>query len=308
MVASAVAGLAAAGFALTSTWAVLLVAAALLGVSGGAVDAALNAHVAMNASGRMMNLMHGGYGVGATLGPLVMTALIGAGVSWRWGYGVLAVLQLGVAVGFAVTHSTWPERMPRPEPHAARRRRGPRPPAAWLGPLVFLAYGAVEVSVGAWAFVLLTGRGMSSTTAGVCVTAYWGALAVGRLGLGALGHRVTHRQVVAGSVAGVTVACVALWLVPLAGAPVALVAMGLSLAGIFPALTALTPERVGPEQAPSVIGSQLAAAVVGGARRVGPHRRAGPAPGVARRRARPGGGQRGSAGHRRPVDSRVNMT
>ncbi len=150
-------------------------------------------------------------------------------------------------------------------PSRGRHVAGPLPAAAWLGPLVFLAYGAVEVGIGAWAFVLLTGRGLGETAAGISVTAYWGALAAGRLGLGALGARVTPRQVVAVSVAGVALGSVALWLLPAAAAPVALVALGLSLAGIFPALTALTPARVGPDRAPAVIGRQLAAAVVGGA-------------------------------------------
>jgi fucose permease len=235
----------------------------VLGVSGGVVDAALNAHVALYHSGRMMNLMHGGFGVGATLGPLVMTALIGAGLSWRWGYGALALLQLGLAVGFATTRRHWPAA--KSGPRQGRHVAGPVPPAAWLGPLVFFVYGAVEVGVGAWAFVLLTGRGLGDTAAGICVTAYWGALAAGRLGLGALGARVTPRQVVAGSVVGVAVGSVALWLLPAAAAPVALVALGASLAGIFPALTALTPARVGPERAPAVIGRQLATAVIGGA-------------------------------------------
>jgi fucose permease len=261
--ASAVAAVGAGAFAVTSTWLALVAASAVLGMSGGVVDAALNAHVALHHSHRMMNLMHGGFGIGATLGPLLVTALIGAGLSWRWGYGALALLQIGLAVSFAVTRTQWPAALPGPRPD--RPVSGRPPPAAWLGPLVFLVYGAVEVGVGAWAFVLLTGRGLGDTAAGVCVTAYWGALALGRLGLGAVGPRLAPRQVVAGSVAGVAAGSVGLWLGPVAVSPVALVVMGASLAGIFPALTALTPARVGPERAPSVIGRQLAAAVVGGA-------------------------------------------
>jgi fucose permease len=267
VIASALAAVAAGAFALTSTWTVLLGGAALLGLSGGAIDAALNAHVALFRSGRMMHLMHGGFGVGATVGPLLMTALIGAGLSWRWGYAAVAVLQLGLVVGFLATRGHWPVAEPAPATGSgsARPPKGPRPAAAWLGPVVFFAYGAVEVAVGAWAFVLLTGRGVGDTAAGASVTAYWGALALGRLGLGALGARVTSRQIVAVSVVGVVVGAAGLWLLPTAGAPVALVVMGVSLAGIFPALTALTPSRVGTDRATSVIGRQLAAAVVGGA-------------------------------------------
>ncbi|HVN51642.1 MAG TPA: MFS transporter [Acidimicrobiales bacterium] len=260
--ASALAAAAAAGFATTSTWGVLLGASVVLGVSGGAIDAVLNAHVALYRSARTMHLMHGGFGIGATVGPLLMTALIGVGLSWRWGFAAVAVLQAGLVVGFLVTRRQWPVSVAAPR---SREPAGPRPVAAWLGPLVFLAYGAVEVGIGAWAYVLLTGRGLGDTAAGASVTAYWAALAAGRLALGALGTRVTSRQVVAGSVSGVAVGAFALWLLPAAASPVGLVLLGLSLAGIFPALTALTPSRVGPERATSVIGRQLAAAMVGGA-------------------------------------------
>jgi len=261
--ASALAAAASGAFALTSTWAVLLGAAAGLGLSGGVIDAALNAHVALYRSDRMMHLMHGGFGIGATAGPLLMTALIGSGLSWRWGFAAIAGLQVGLAVGFLATRHQWPVAVA--PPRAIGRPSGPRPAAAWLGPLVFLAYGAVEVGVGAWAFVLLTSRGLGDTAAGVSVTAYWAALAAGRLGIGALGSRVTSGQVVTGSVVGVGVGAVALWWLPAAASPVGLVVLGASLAGIFPALTALTPTRVGPERSTAVIGRQLAAAVVGGA-------------------------------------------
>ncbi len=283
--ASAVAAVGALGFALGPAWAVVLVAAGIIGVSGGYVDAALNAHVALFHSSRVMNLMHGGFGIGATLGPLVMTALIGAEISWRWGYAGLAVVQFALAVGFAVTRAQWPSPLrlgaaepslmvtgvaslaipsevePPPSEHVSRSHRR----AARLGPLVFLVYGAVEVAIGSWAFVLLTGRGVASTTAGVLVTAYWGALAGGRLVLGAIGNRVGPAVVVTASMVASLAGCVGLWLLPSGGAALSLVVVGLGLSGVFPALMALTPVRVGPGRATAVIGRQLAAGVIGGA-------------------------------------------
>lgn len=315
--ASAVAAVGAFAFALTGRWVVLLAGAALIGLSAGNVDAALNAQVALHHSGRMMNLMHGGFGLGATLGPLLMTALLDRGVSWRWGYGVLGVVQVVLVAGFVLTAAGWPRLAPaelarlepvpielgevglgegglgegesgsgwavpadptsagvsssgrtapaeparRSESERERRRRR----AAWLGPLVFLAYGAVEVGIGSWAFVLLTGRGLDTAAAGLSVTLYWGALAGGRLALGAIGSRVTPSQVLAGSMVGAVAGGVGLWVLPGVGGAVALVLLGLSLAGMFPALMALTPERVGPGRIHSVISAQLAACVLGGA-------------------------------------------
>jgi fucose permease len=39
--------------------------------------------------------------------------------------------------------------------------------------------------------------------------------------------------------------------------------LGLSIAGVFPTLVALTPRRVGAERAPAIIGYQIAAASAG---------------------------------------------
>ncbi len=298
-VASGVAAAGALTFALTQGWAVLLVGAVALGLSAGTVDAALNAQVALHHSHRMMNLMHGSFGVGATLGPLLMTALLGSGTSWRWGYAAMGVLQVALVAGFVVTARSWTRPTPTPTPSASSPvelgevelpvvssgdpvdgRAGsdlaPRPRgasevdrrqrrASALGPLVFLAYGAAEVAIGSWAFVLLTGRGMGTAAAGASVTAYWGALALGRLGIGAAGSRVAPAEVLAVSTVGAVVGGIGLWALPGAGATVSLVALGLSLAGMFPALMALTPARVGPARTHRVIANQLAAAVVGGA-------------------------------------------
>jgi len=274
VLASALGALAAGTIAGTGQWWLLLAASAVLGLSGGILDAALNAHVALHRSGRTMHLMHGGFGVGATLGPLVVTALLGADLSWRWAYVAIAVLEAALVVGFAWTVAAWPGPTPASRP-AADVGAGvatpspdapPRAEAAGrLGPVVFFAYGAVEVAVGAWAFVALTHRGLSTGVAGASVTAYWGALALGRLLLGALGHRIPLERIVAGSVLLTTVASVGFWLLPATASVVALVGIGFGLAGIFPTLTALTPDRVGPARAPGVIGAQLAAAVVGGA-------------------------------------------
>jgi fucose permease len=280
--ASGVAVAGAAGFALGPVWAVVVGAAVLLGLSAGTVDATLNSQVALFHSRRVMNLMHGGFGIGATLGPLAMTALLAAGVSWRWCFAGLAATQLALAAAFAGSRRAWPSLgtalvpqpvAPRPVDataldDASGERSGPpepTPPAARLGPLVFLVYGALEVAVGAWAFVLLTGRGVPSTAAGILVTAYWGALAAGRLALGAVGDRAHPATVVTAAVSITSLGCLGLWLLPPVGAAVSLVLVGLGLSGIFPALMVLTPARVGTDRAPSVIGLQLAAAVIGGA-------------------------------------------
>lgn len=284
--AAAVASVGAIAFAAAPVWPVLLLGGALVGLGGGVIDAGLNSYVALNHSPRLLNLMHGGFGIGATGGPLAMTALVGAGVSWRVGFGAMAAVQVATACGFWLTRGRWrtgatrspdgsdlagpidPRDLAEPDPDEPVEPDAPVPRhgvIVGLSMSAFFAYNGVEIAVSSWAFTLLTARGLSTAGAGLATTLYWAALTGGRLTIGAAGHRVTPPQVLVGSMVGVLAGGALLWLGPVGLAPFALAVLGAGLAGVFPAMVALTPARVGEHRAPSVIGYQLAAAGIGGA-------------------------------------------
>jgi MFS family permease len=86
---------------------VLLVSVLLLGLSGGAIDATLNTYAARTFGPRRINFLHASYGVGAAVSPLIVTAVVGTGATWRWAYAIVAVLQVALAMVFAVTHRRW---------------------------------------------------------------------------------------------------------------------------------------------------------------------------------------------------------
>jgi MFS family permease len=86
----------------------------VFGIGGGAIDTVLNAHAAVHFGPRRINWMHASYGLGATGGPLLATALLAAGLGWRGTYGVQAAVQGAVAVLLALTWRAWD----RPAPTA----------------------------------------------------------------------------------------------------------------------------------------------------------------------------------------------
>jgi fucose permease len=151
----------------------------------------------------------------------------------------------------------------------ARLEREVRPlhwhPAVWLSILLFLVYTGVETAAGQWAYTLFVeGRAISPQAAGVAVSVYWGALAVGRLLAGLIADRVAPSSLTRWSMAGVLAGAVLIWLnlapwVSVAG----LGLMGLAAAPIFPALIGVTPHRFGAAEAATVIGFQVAAASLG---------------------------------------------
>jgi len=265
MFASALATLSLIGYATAPAWLWLLVAVIGLGLAGGVIDAGVNAVVAVHHGARAMGMLHAGFGIGATLGPLIMTTLIETDSSWRLGFVLLAVAQGVLALLYVRTRLEWNVRVDPADGSSTARpdRRG----QMWGALIMFALYAGVEVGTGQWAYTLLTeGRGMSTVAAGGAVTAFWAALTMSRLGLGVIGHRVSIHRLLWGSSVLVLIGAGMLWSNPTEWAgPAALVVMGLALGPIFPLQTTLTPNRVGAAFTPTAVGYQLAAATVGAA-------------------------------------------
>lgn len=260
------------GFGLTASFWALLLFAVLLGAGGGAIDAGLNAYAAATSSPRVLSWLHASYGLGATSGPVIMTAVLSGGQSWQLGYLLVGCGQLGLAACFALARgrlATGDEAGAGLQEEGRHTSLGAtaRRPIVWLSVLTFLLYTGFEVAVGQWSYSLLTlGRGIDPTLAGRWVSLYWGGLTVGRIIAGVIANRVTPQLLLGLGAAGALVGALLVGLIasPAANA-VGLVLVGVALAPIFPALIATTAERVGREHAANAIGFEVAAATVGAA-------------------------------------------
>jgi fucose permease len=277
---TALASVALFGYAVSPALAVVVAFALLLGAGSGAIDSGLNAYAAANFGARHMNWLHASFGFGATLGPLIMTGALAAGLAWRWGYGAVAAAQALLAAAFLLTARSWATHRQPPDAAAAsgvapgeinpatvRVKETLSLPAVWFGAAAFAVYVAVEIAAGLWAYTLLTqGRGMSESAAGVCVSAYWGSLFVGRLILGVVADRVGTRPVLLTSLGGMIAGALLVSLPAPAWVAVAgLMLIGLSAAPVFPLMTLTTAERVGHQHADRAIGVQMGACALGGA-------------------------------------------
>jgi fucose permease len=257
-----------AGYAAAPRWWWLVPLAVVLGLGGGAIDAALNTYVATTHGPRAMNWLHASYGVGATLGPLVMTAVLQANLPWQRGYATVAGAQALLAAMFVATRRHWPRVAADGSPHrpaAARIAHTLRLPVARLGILAFVIYTGIEASFGAWTYTLLTiGRGIEPAVAGGIVSTFWGGLTAGRLVAAIVTGRFQARHVLEASIAGVLAGAFAVWtnvatMVTLAGVALA----GLACGPIFPMLVSSTPARVGAAHTANAVGFQIAAGAVG---------------------------------------------
>jgi fucose permease len=253
----------------------------VFGVGIGALDTALNAHAAAYFGPRRINWMHASYGLGATLGPLLATGLLTAGLDWRGVFGVQAAIQGMAAVLLASAGRAWNSRPPRlvPAPQSATPSATPPDlqevaPTADVPALALLtaaAFAAVECgiesSAGVWGYVFLTaGRGLPGEAAAVVVSAYWATMFAGRAVLGPVAERFGPGRVLTGGVAGLVAGAVLLTVPGPAAVPVAgLVVVGLAAAPIFPLLTLTTAQRAGGADTTWAVSLQVAASAGGSA-------------------------------------------
>jgi fucose permease len=252
--------------------------AVVFGLGFGALDAALNAHAARRFGPRQVNWMHASYGLGACLGPLLVTALLAGGLSWRWVYGAMAIQQAGLALLLAATRRAW---APRPGCTPGKTgRNGPRPapadPAQTPVPsravtLAGLAFAAAEAGIesgaSVWGYLFLTaGRGLGRPAAGLAVAGYWATMFLGRAVLGPVAERLGAGRVLAAAAAAVPVGAAVMAAPGPAWVPVAgLLLLGLAAAPVFPLLTLATAARTGASAATRTVTLQVAASAVGSA-------------------------------------------
>jgi fucose permease len=272
-VAGVLAAIGYAGFAAApGLWLVLSVAV-LLGASAGMMDGGLNTAVALTGRPRLLNLLHGAYGVGTAIGPLVVTAAILTG-SWRPAYIVQVALDLvmaGLWLRQRRRDQVQAAQAPPPEPAAP----SPQPSDGWsrrryagvviAGMSVFFVYTGLEVGAGQWEASFCRGHlHLSAGATGLAAFGYWGTLTAIRIGLA---FRSVPPQAVVRWGSGISVLATAvIWAQPGAAVTVAAFAvLGGALAGVFPALIALTPVRLGQQRAHNVISWQVGAAAAGGA-------------------------------------------
>ncbi|HEY0712794.1 MAG TPA: MFS transporter, partial [Polyangia bacterium] len=259
---TACASLALFGFAFAPSWTFMLAASILAGLGGGAIDAALNGFVARHYDVRHMNWLHGCWGIGATLGPLTLAAMLSADHGWRATYRVLGAIELLLVLAFVFTARHWP----RPAPHEAGTSTRVRLTPAMRGRIAFFfLYGGLEAGAGLWSTsFLIEQKGASTSAASTIVGIYWGGLMVGRFVIGALTSRFGAARLVRWSVRAACAATIVLVLpCPLPLAAAAFVAFGLSLAAIYPTVMHETPHEFGDDAARHLVGYQIAAGSLG---------------------------------------------
>jgi fucose permease len=202
----------------------------------------------------VLGAVHGSYGIGGTLGPLIATALVTqAGASWNHYY----FLPLGLAIfnaGFAAW-SYW--NFESDSGHAplitSEDSRSPSATGFYamfsaiasrvvlLGAMFIFAYQGAEVSISGWVIsFLITERDGNPSSVGYVTSGFWAGITLGRFLLSGPAHRVGEKAFVYAAVVGAAVFELLVWLIPnVIGNAVAVSIVGLLLGPVYPCAVAV---------------------------------------------------------------------
>lgn len=261
------------GFSLSPNIYFLMIMAIPLGLGAGSIDSALNNFVALHYEARHMSWLHSFWGVGATLGPIIMASFLTKGESWRNGYRTVAIIQFLFFLVLFATLPLW-KKYDTPEEEKGEQRdqdvieRSENPykiPGVKYALFTFFAYCAIESTTGLWGSTyLVESRGISPETAARFISLYYGGITVGRFITGFFTMKFPTRTILRAGILLILsgVLCIAL---PLPGfmAIIGLILIGLGCAPVFPGMIHETPTRFGAANSQSVIGIQMAFAYVG---------------------------------------------
>ena len=98
------------GFSISSSFWMLFLWAIPYGLGAGSVDASLNNYVALHYESRHMSWLHCMWGVGASVGPYIMSFVLTNGQSWNMGYRYISIIQIVLTAMIMMSLPLWKNR------------------------------------------------------------------------------------------------------------------------------------------------------------------------------------------------------
>ncbi len=258
------------GFAYSHNFIWFCLLAVPLGLGAGSVDAALNNFVAIHYEARHMSWLHCFWGVGATLGPVVMAAFMKQQGRWDLGYRTIGLIQLGLSVALFISLPLWKkvkqEAEAQEESGVELSRSEILKKKGVLSALfAFFCYCAVESTSGLWgSSFLVFSKGIAPETAAKYVSLFYLGITIGRFLAGFVTMKFSNHTMIR---LGEGIIFIGILLLFLPGGRFTLMAglllMGFGCAPIYPSLIHETPRRFGKVISQSLMGMQMAFAYIG---------------------------------------------
>jgi len=259
------------GFSFSSAFAQLCLWAVPLGLGAGSVDAALNNYVALHYKARHMSWLHCFWGIGASIGPIIMSFFLINNSSWNLGYRTIGLIQCCLVAVLFITISLWGRNKSQNGNDKDEASKGIsfkellHTAGVKQILIAFFCYCSIESTAGLWgSSFLVTEKGIPPEIAAQWISLYYIGITSGRFISGFLTMRLSNRQMVRLGQGLIACGIIALLL------PVGKVLLlpgffiiGLGCAPIYPSLLHETPRNFGSEKSQAIMGIQMASAYIG---------------------------------------------
>ncbi len=257
------------GFAYTQNFLLLIVAALPLGFGAGAIDTSINDYVSVNFKAHHMNWLHAFWGVGATIGPIIMGISLNNHFSWRSGYLIIGVIQLLLVVILILSLPLWRQNE-KSIPYESDNSSGSfqtilKQKGVIFSLLSFLFYVGLEGIIFLWgSSYLIEAKSLSVPTASFILSIFFASVTVGRIFSGFITFWLANQKLLLFSeitllIGILTVAFGSGSIILYVG----FILIGFGCAAIFPTMMHETPRRFGEKSSRAIIGFQVASGYVG---------------------------------------------
>lgn len=257
------------GFSISHSFIMLCLWAVPYGLGAGSVDASLNNYVALHYASKHMSWLHCMWGVGATLGPYIMGAVLTGGGVWNTGYRIISVLQIVLTAILIFSLPKWKGQNRSSEESTGGRALSLKEivaiPGAKAIMVCFFCYCALEQTTMLWASSYLNlAKGVDAKTAASFAGMFCIGITIGRGINGFIAMKLKDRQMIRMGQAIILIGIIVM-VFPFgeSGSLIGFSLIGLGCAPIYPCVIHSTPEHFGAEHSQAIIGVQMASAYIG---------------------------------------------
>jgi fucose permease len=189
------------GFSISHSFILLCLWAIPYGLGAGSVDASLNNYVALHYASKHMSWLHCMWGIGATLGPYIMGAVLTGGTTWNTGYGIISVLQIVLTAVLTFSLPKWKKQNILFEETTSEKVLSLKEILAIPGAkeimVCFFCYCAVEQTTMLWASSYLNlAKGVDAKTAASFAGMFCIGITIGRGINGFIAMKLKDRQMI----------------------------------------------------------------------------------------------------------------
>ena len=261
------------GFSISHSYWMLVLWAIPYGLGAGSVDASLNNYVALHYKSHHMSWLHCMWGVGASIGPYIMSFALVNGQSWNIGYRYISLIQFALTIMIMLSLPLWKKHPVISDIQEAKNEKDKvltlkdifNIPGAKQLMLMFFCYCALEQTAGLWASsYLVLQHGFDLEVATSYGSLFFIGITVGRAISGFITMKLNDKQMIYFG-QGLILIGIILMCLPLGHqvALMGLVTIGLGCAPIYPCIIHSTPSNFGKDKSQAIIGVQMASAYVG---------------------------------------------